>query len=121
MEDGETVERKNRNLVRKEAAGGEMLPGGTSITHRDLHVLPGVVGKQQGTALAHRMRHWRTLKAADFRNSGAARASGTPHGHQHWEWLRKSLAGGKNGGCGLVSRHQSHKPPCRSPPLSSDL
>lgn len=69
-----------------------MLPGGTSITHRDL---PGVVGKQQGTALVHRMRHWGTLKATDFGNSDAAWPPGTPHGHQHWEWIRKRLLVGR--------------------------
>lgn len=41
VEDGERDERKNRNLVRKKAAGGEMLPGGTSLTPPDLHILLG--------------------------------------------------------------------------------
>lgn len=67
------------------------------------------VGKQQGTA--HRMRHWGTLKATHFGNPDAAWPPGTPHGHEGWEWLRKSLAGGKNCGCGFVSSHQSPTPP----------
>lgn len=57
MEDGETLERKNRNLVRKKVAGGEMLAGGTSITPETCTSFWGAgqtAGRSsQGQALEH--------------------------------------------------------------------
>lgn len=52
-------------------------------------------------ALAHSMRGWGPLEAADFGNSDAVWPPGTQHGHQHWGQLSKSLAGGKDGRRGL--------------------
>lgn len=67
MEDGERVKRKNRNTVRKKAAGEKRrFQQAKSSPHRDLHVLLRVVGKRQCMALAHRLRGWGPLKAADF-------------------------------------------------------
>lgn len=84
MENEETVKRKNRNTVRKKAAGEEgRFQEARIAPHQDRHVLLRVVGKQQGMALAHRTRGWGPLKVADFGNSDSAWPAGTPCGHQH--------------------------------------
>lgn len=74
MKNEETVKRKNRNVVRKKAAGEKRCFQEAKVPpHQDLHLLLGLVGKQEGMAHTHRMRGMGPLQVVDFGNSDVAK------------------------------------------------
>lgn len=82
MEDGETSKRKNRNAVRKMAAGEEGCFQEANHHHRDLRVLPRANSRTGWDEGPGGTRGWWSLREDVFGNLGAAWPPGTPLGHQ---------------------------------------